>query len=132
MTVHHVVVKVDRDHLARLAKYWPVTDEDAYTASVECSDPAACHGWIECDGDHDGYDVDDEDSPAFEQYDGFEIHGVWHDYNSYGWVVDYPGCPVAGNADLYVDGIPMDREGRYEVEDYWDDTDCYLILVKEI
>lgn len=133
---HTVVVYLDNDYLTRLAAIRPVTTDDqadAYHARIECSDPIACPGWIECFGDHTGMDPEDEDSPAFDQWEDVEMHGVEHEWQSgYGWTIDYRGCPVADRDDWDVpDGIPMDRPGHYLVDVDWDDTYCHLTLIEE-
>lgn len=138
MTDHTFVVEADQNHLDRLAKIRPVTDEDradAWTWHVECSDPAACPGWIECAKDHPGMDPDDEDSPAFDKHDEeVEIHGVMHTWIwGYNWTVPFVGCPVAEDRDHDIpDGIPtpLARPGRYPVETEWDETDCTLMLIE--
>lgn len=137
MSEHFVTVHVDAAHLDQLARFRPVTDADradAYAATIECSDPAACDGWIECDKDHDGYDPEDETSPAYDEFEDVMIHGVPHDWH-YGWTVPYAGCPVVGSCHLGWDvpeGIPMDRPGRYLVDDEWDDSLVSLTLVREV
>lgn len=111
-----------------------VDDPDSYT--IECPGKPACSGWIECDGDHEGYDPEEEASPAYDEWDDVEIHGVLHDYKwGHGWTVPHPGCVVADAWNVEPPGGLWDREtdaykpGRWLVDDDWDDTDVQLILV---
>ena len=78
-----------------------VTEDGAW--SIECLDGNGCSGWIECDGDHAGYDPEDEASPAFDCYEDVEIHGVPHDWQwDYAWTIPYEGCVVQGaNVDRH-------------------------------
>ena len=110
-----------------------VTEDGAW--SIECLDGNGCSGWIECDGDHAGYDPEDEASPAFDCYEDVEIHGVPHDWQwDYAWTIPYEGCVVQGaNVDppdeLYEHETVQYRPGRWVVDADWDYTDCcYLTL----
>lgn len=138
MIEHYAVVRLDRNYLRRLARIRRVARkdvEDGYAAFIECSDPASCPGWIECDEDHSGFDPDDENSPAYDMYDDpVMIHGVEHEWrHGHGWTVEYEGCPVErGCADLDTDAMDMTRPGRYLLDEDWDDTDCYLTVVREV
>lgn len=137
MTEHYAVVRLDRAYLRRLARLRRVTREDvedAYSVYVECSDPASCPGWIECDGDHTGYDPDDESSPAYDMHrDTIMIHGVEHEWSDgYGWTVEYDGCPVKRWAQLVdTDALDTTRPGRYLLDVDWMDDECYLDVVRE-
>ena len=128
MTDHYVEVYLDEAYRERLSEIREVTDED-YSYRILCSDPEACSGWQECLEDHTGYEPEDID-----EYEDVMIHGVLHtEYvYGYGWAVPYPGCPVM-NADCELpDGVPVDRPGKYLVEDEWDDIDCCLYLIEEV
>lgn len=137
MTEHYLVVAPDPLYKSRIEELTEREIEevdDYFVAGIVCSDSAACPGWKECPEDHTGYDPDDEDSPVYDEWEDVMIHGVLHtEYNTgYGWVVEYNGCPVQG-ADWEVpDDIPMDRPGKYLVDDDWEETECWLYLVKEI
>lgn len=131
-TVHTVVVEVDQAYAAR----FPELDTE-YAWSLECSDPGACPGWVECTGDHTGSDPEDDTSPAYEQWDDVAIHGLPHDYRyGHGWTVPDPGCPVVNNTSFgstYLpDEVDMTRAGRWEVDPDWDDTECTLTLIREL
>ena len=136
MTITHTfVVEPDTEYLEKLAVIRRVTDddrEDATTWLIECSDPAACPGWVECGENHDGFDPHDEDSLAYDKYEDVTIHGVPHEWRyGYMWTVDYPGCPVQGFAiDLEPpDELPRPlRPGRWEVDTDWDGDTCILTL----
>lgn len=119
-----------------MSRHILIVDEDREGFTIECADPAHCAGWIECTGDHTGYDPEDEESPAFDEWEDVEIHGVFHDWRrGYGWTVPYPGCVVAAEAveapdELWerVDGDYLLKPGRWVVDDDWDDTSCYLTV----
>lgn len=133
MVDHFIVVEVDQTYLDRLAKIRPVTEEDradAWAWRIECSDPASCPGWIECDKDHSGMDPEEENSPAHDQYEDVSIHDVLHEWRDSCWVIDHPGCPVqSADADT-PHGLDQTKEGRYPVEADWDGTDCTLMLIE--
>lgn len=133
MSEHHITVRVDEEYLTFLADLRTVTNEDretAYVAVLECSDPAACPGWIECRESHEGFDPEEEDSPAYDMYEDVEIHGVLHDWRwGYGWTLEYAGCPLIMAEPDVPDDIPMDRTGKYLVDAEWDDTDCHLTRI---
>ena len=133
MTRHHIVITRDDETLAALGQHGPVCDEnrrDHYMWRIECSDPASCPGWVECAEDHDGYDPEDEDSPAFDEYEGVMIHCVPHDWHGSFWTVEYAECPVAASwADLELpDDIDTGTDGRHLVDVEWEETCCYLTL----
>lgn len=137
MSEHYAVVHLDREFLRRLAALRRVTREDvqdAYMVTVECSDPAACPGWVECDGDHAGFDPDDETSPAYDEHEDVMIHGVLHGWQwGYGWTVDYSGCPVLGFADEQdFDGLDRTRPGRWLLDVDWEDDHCWMTVVREV
>lgn len=137
MSDHYAHVHIDRDYLRRLAALRRVTREDvidAYVVSVSCADPAGCPGWEECREDHAGYDYDDPNSPAYGEDEGVLIHGVLHDYrHGWGWVIDYPGCPVLGFApDQDFDEIDRTRPGTYLLDVDWDDDHCYMTAVERV
>ena len=59
------------------------------------------------------------------------VHGQMHTWrDGHGWTVECTGCIVNYNNsyDLppEVEDLPI---GRYEVDDDWDDTCCYLYLI---
>ncbi len=124
MSEHTLVVEVDTTY----AKEFP-NEPVEHTWHVECSDPKACPGWIECDLrddlDHSDQDWDGEDEEKI-------IHGMVHQHRyGYGWVLDFEPCPLV-LADLELpDG--MDDEhlvpGRYPVDQDWDDHDAYIMLI---
>ena len=130
MADHYVVVTRDEDGLARLAAIRPPTDQDRadyYHLAVECATPGGCGGWQECDGDHTGYDPDDEESPAYDQWDGVMIHGVEHEWQyDHVWAIPYIGCPFQEHSEIDTSGISTDTDGRYTLDVDWDDTECYL------
>lgn len=108
---------------------------DAYRAYVTCSDPEACEGWIECDGDHTGYDPYDPDSPAYDRLEDVLIHGEMHAWRHdiAGWSVDYPGCPVLPHADEQdFDGIDWSRPGTYLLQEEWEEDGCWLLVVRRL
>lgn len=135
-TQHHAVVCLDRKYLRSIADHRRVTRadvQDGYMVTVECSDPGACPGWIECDGDHTGFDPDDEASPAYDEWEGVMIHGVPHDWNSWGWSVPYAGCPMTAFArEQDFDGIDRSRPGRWLLDVDWDDDECYMTVIREV
>ena len=137
MSEHYAEVRIDYDYINRLRNAGvPLTSDhwdDAWACYIVCSDPEACPGWQECDKSHEGYDPEDEDSPAYGQFEDVLIHGKYHDWRMSYWTVEYAGCPVQGNPFQETpDGIPLDRHGTYLVDDDWDDENCYLTLVKEV
>lgn len=141
MSKHYMVVHEDTGYLTRLEEMGrEITDEireDAWTHSIECSDPSDCPGWQECPESHAGMDPDEEDSPAYDQYEDVEIHGVLHDWKSeYGWTVPFEGCPVVECAAFWgndVDGkYDPNRPGRYLLDVKWDDQSVYLTVVEEV
>ena len=90
-------------------------------------------GWIECDGDHTGFDPDDETSPAYDEWEGVMIHGVPHDWHLCEWTVPYTGCPVTDFArEQDFDGIDLSRPGRWLLDVDWDDDDCYMTVIREV
>lgn len=119
-----------------------VDDEGVIVAMhVECSDPAACEGWSECDKDHSdgGYHDNrigpyecDERVPWFD-IDVWTFHGVEHTYEwGHGWTVPCEGCPIQTYGDLEWPGPSSgNKVGRYEVDDDWDDVTVYLTLMEE-
>ena len=130
MTRHWVTVTRDEDYIAR---FGDSPHDPAIKWAIECSDPAACPGWVECPENHTGYDPEDEESPAFDQYEDVMIHGVVHEWRTgYGWTVPFDGCPVRdGGGDDASDIAHEKGVGRWEVYDDWDDTDCYLTVVPQ-
>ena len=130
MSTHYAVVTVDEAYAARFPTF-----PTEYVTRIECSDPAACPGWEECrGGDHAGFDPDDEESAAYDQYEDVEIHGVLHEWKwGYGWTVPFAGCPVAANfdGDIYELPTPL-RPGKWRLEDEWDGEDVYLTVVAEV
>lgn len=125
MSTHYASVTVDEDHAARFPDH-----ETEYLTRIECSNPAACPGWQECrSGDHAGFDPDDERSPAFDEFEDVEIHGVLHDWRRGYWTVPFKGCPVVANFDCDIYGLPSPlRPGRWRLEVDWDDEDVYLTV----
>lgn len=127
MSTRHWLI-VERDE-AYLAQHPDDPDHPALTYAIECSDVAACPGWIECMEDHSGAPEDDGDD------DEVTIHGVPHTYRyGYGWVVDYPGCPVQGAAHEGDDMVEIGRShgpGRYELDVDWDDDFMGLTVAAE-
>lgn len=119
MTEHHINVTIDGTY----------HDDDSFVATLECSDPEACPGWIECIEDHSGFDPE-----VTNEWEDVMIHGVLHrEYMyGYGWVIDMPGCPALDIDWEMPDGIPMDRPGRYLVDTEWEDTDCWFVLDREV
>lgn len=102
---------------------------------IECSDPASCDGWIECDGNHIANAGEDASAGPYQartdqpwcDEEEFAFHGVMHTWRyGHGWTVPYDPCPVIGFSDTDLpDGIPVEL-GRYEVDVEWDDESCYL------
>lgn len=125
---HYVTVTIDPDGNPDSPYPWERWSMDP----IECSVPGGCCGWVECPLDHPGMDPDDEDSPAFDAEE-WEMHGVLHTWRGWGtWAVPFDGCSVSewtDTNDLW-DGI--DGPGRYEVYDDWDDTECYLTVVRKL
>lgn len=134
---HYAHVTRDRTLLRRLAQLRRVTRQDVLDYSlitVTCSNPSACEGWIKCSADHDGYDPDDPDSPAYDEWEGVMIHGKIHDWHSiYGWVTEHPGCPVIDHTpEQDFDGIDTSRDGTYLLDIDWDDTACFMTVVRRV
>lgn len=133
MSTHVLVVETDAAYLERLAVLRPVTDDDRRDAMmwhIECSDPAACPGWVECDGDHAGFDPEDETSPGYDRWEDVMIHGELHDWRwGHGWTVAYSGCPVIGFAEFDPpdECYPL-RPSRWPVDVDWDDTVCVVTV----
>lgn len=138
MSRHVLVVEPDAEYAARFPDFAPEV-----RWRIECPDGNGCSGWIECDGNHEGFDPEDEDSPAYDEYEDVEIHGVLHAYQwGYGWTTPLPeGQCVVGECQPGIDPpedlwqrdeqtnnlrLPL---GRWVVEDEWDDTNCTLLLV---
>ena len=106
-----------------------------YESAVVCPGPKYCHGWQECDGDHTGYDPEDEESPAFDQYEDVEIHGVLHEWKcGHNWTVPYKGCVLEGRAwpwgDNVHDILMTYGPGEYVIDEDWDDTDVFVTAAK--
>ncbi len=125
MSEHTLVVEVDTAYAEKFPQF-----AVEHTWHVECSDPRACPGWIECDvrdeAHHDNEDGEDEKT----------LHGVLHSqfHYGYGWVLDYEGCPLE-MADLELpDGLDEEslEPGRYPVDADWDDESVYLTLIKPV
>lgn len=131
---HILVVELDEKYAARFP------DADPSTLwRLECVNPVFCTGWIECRKDHDGYDPDEETSPAFDQYEDVLIHGEFHEWQyGYSWCVPLPDneCSLRGY-DLEPPAELWDREaenwkiGRWRVEAEIDDDCCTLLLVSD-
>lgn len=126
-TQHWLIVARDEEYLA---KHEDDPDDPARTYAIECSDPAACPGWIECLEPHPA-------APDPDEYDGdiVVMHGQEHEHRwGYGWTVDYPGCPVQGDAlygDSYLDIARTHGLGRHPIDADWDDTDVHLIALED-
>ena len=142
MTEHVVHITRDDAFLSRLAEYREPDDqdrEDAWQEHIECTVPDGCGGWQECLEPHevDGVSADDgpydcEEGVPWEGRDEFEFHGVSHEWRwGHGWTVDFRGCPLAITEVELPDGIDTTRDGKWRVEDDWDGTDCYLVLIGE-
>lgn len=106
-------------------------DEPYFDLAIECATPATCNGWIECREPHEGFDPDDESSPAFDQLEDVLIHGVNHEWKyGHGWAVAYEGCIVAWDHDHVVeygsDIAHEHGEGRHQVDSDWDDWGLVL------
>ena len=125
MSDHWLILERDE---AYIAKFGEDPDHPERTYRIECSDPAACPGWIECFKGHDGVSDDDRDRGQ----DGEEvmIHGEAHTYRyGYGWCVDYPGCPVQSAAldgDDHLDIARTHGLGRHPIDEEWDDEYCRI------
>lgn len=145
MSKHILVVSRDEDYLKLLAQHRELDEQDArdaYRVNIECPTPENCTGWEECRGPHtspDGFlDANDgpydcEEDVPWEGYDEFEFHGEVHTWrDSWGWTVPFPGCIVAAQDIEVPEGIDTTRDGRWLIEDDWDDTDCYMVLVREL
>lgn len=135
---HHITITRDRGELARITartgRPTALEDwEDYYLASVTCVTPDACNGWQECHEGHDGFDPDDEASPAYD-CDEFIIHGVAHTWRGWhGWTVAYPGCVIQANAnemDMPY-GIDTRRDATWLLDIDWDDTEMSWSVVRE-
>ena len=78
-------------------------------------------------------DPDDETSPAFDEFEGVMIHGESHDWTwGHNWTVPCEGCPVVNGDYDTPDGVELDGPHRYLLDTDWDDTDCYLSVVREV
>lgn len=75
------------------------TPEDPeWSFDLECESGGNCGWWIECTEDHTGYDPEDEESAAYDEWEGVEIHGVLHEWQwGYGWTG--PIAPRRGAGD---------------------------------
>lgn len=155
-TLAEHIIEISRDEafLARLAKYRTPDEQDrrdAYRETITCCVAGGCGGWQVCMEPHEINGVNATDSPygtacscaeaesttcsiPWCGYDGFEFHGVWHEWRwGYAWTVPYEGCVLAEYDDYELpDGIDTTRDGRWLVEDDWDDTDCSLMLIREV
>lgn len=155
MTEHIINISRDEAFLARLGEYRAPDEQDrrdAYQVKIECPTPENCIGWDECHEPHtspDGF-LGADDGPydsvcscaeaestscttPWCGRDDFEFHGVEHTWrDSWGWTVPFEGCIVAAYEIEVPDGIDTTRDGRWLIEDDWDDTDCYLVLVREM
>lgn len=135
MIEHLLTVEVNTDYAER----FPDAPTE-YRWGIACTNPDQCKGWQECDKAHevdgssaaDGpYDAE-EDAP-WDGLDEFEFHGELHTWvDGYGWTVPYVGCVVQGNNVECPDELYPLRPGAWIVEDDWDDTDCYLTVVREV
>lgn len=135
MTAHILTRREEADY----AESYP-GERPEYEDHLEC--PVGCSGWQECredkhavpgyEGVNDGPYDSEEDAPWFDEEE-FEFHGVLHTWNGYvyEWTIPYEGCVVAGNdwSDPY--NIP-EREGRWLVDDDWDDTTVTLSGICEL
>jgi hypothetical protein len=97
-------------------------DEPDWDFTIKCLTPNTCNGWIECLGDHAGYDPEDEESPAFDQYEDVEIHGMLHKwYATNNWVIPFLGCVV--DASEWIDDAReiarLEGLGTYRVAGEW-------------
>lgn len=114
---HTLVIIRDKDHLQRLRKYRPVTEDDVrdhYAARITCSNPEACDVWVECPEDGHG-DPEDYD------YDEAVFHTVAHQWLAGSWCVPSPACAAAICDWDLPDGLDTTRDGSYPVELEWDD-----------
>jgi len=129
-TTHWLIIERDEDYIA---KYGEDPDQPERKFSIECSDPAACPGWIECREDHS--DATDEDNDRGLDGDEVMLHGEAHTYRyGYDWCVDFPGCVVIERAFEGDDHLEIARThglGRHEIDTDWDDDTCYLIAVSD-
>lgn len=129
--------KAQRGHLLHVTTGGGHTiQEPEWKFSIECVDPTSCGGWQECDGDHDGYDPEEETSPAYDEEEDVLIHGVLHEWR-YGWTIPYEGCPVAdalnwSTIDSAWDLAQQHGAGVHVVDDDWDDTYCTLMWVRTL
>jgi hypothetical protein len=108
----HTLTITESDH-------WTHEDPD-WDFKITCWAPSTCEGWIECSGDHAGYDPEDEESPAFDEYEDVEIHGLLHEWRN-NWVVPFPGCIV--DASEWIDDAReiarQEGPGTYWVASEW-------------
>lgn len=112
--------------------------------SIECLPGNGCRGWESCPHPHEVNGRSAADGPILDDAvlgaDGrapwhgkqdYEFHGQMHTWrDGYGWTVEYTACIVNYNSSY---DLPPEAEdlpiGRYEVDDDWDDTCCYLYLI---
>lgn len=145
MSEHILVVSRDEDYVKLLAQHREPDEQDvrdAYQVHIECPTPEHCTGWEECRGPHTSPDglLDANDGPydceedvPWEGQEEFEFHGELHTWcGSWGWMVPFPGCIVVAQGIEVPGDIDTERDGRWLIEDDWDDTDCYLVLVREL
>lgn len=107
-------------------------DDPDFDLTLTCSDPAACPGWVECDGDHSAATEQDHDDAL----DGEEVmlHGVAHEHHyGFGWTVPFEGCAVVANdwSDYAWDIARDHGPGEHLVEPDWDDDLVGLILTED-
>lgn len=151
---HMLVITLDHIEQAKLdaGEYVFPEHVDSRSYGTKCMATNGCGGWIECRESHevDGkkadcgpYDCDcgGEDGPSclgeteadyapWYDREEFEFHGVEHTWRyGHGWTVPYTGCIVAWGDYELPDGSEDLPRGEYQVDDDWDDTDCYLLLV---
>lgn len=131
---HHLIVTKEAD-------FDP--EDPYYDTQILCLAPEKCGGWWECREPHevDGRSAEagpwnSEDCDPWVEEEEFTFHGVEHTWRwGYGWTVPYPGCVVAVN-DSAVEGADelaqQHGEGRYLVDDDWDETTCYLTYVSTV
>ncbi|SIH38516.1 Uncharacterised protein [Mycobacteroides abscessus subsp. abscessus] len=156
MSRHVLVVSLDSEEQARLDTGELVFPEDVerHKYSIMCPGGNGCSGWLECREPHevDGVSADcgpyrcacpagqrsqlggvEEPLAPWHDCEDFTFHGVEHTWRAgHGWTVPYPGCIVnwcdyelpAGYGEL-----PL---GEHEVDDDWDDTECYLTLAEPV
>ena len=110
-------------------KYGTIDEFDGLDWSIGCPSTTGFEGWQECTGDHAGFDVDDEDSPAYDLDGEIEIHGVLHEHNYVGWTVPFEGCVVSENdalSDYVYDIAKVYGPGDYLIEDDWDEYEMNI------